>query len=96
MFGRRRIRQLEAEVKVLRDALDWYAVNDNWRRRSTHAKGTPVRWEMSPAQRDHGGRARAATLQADAIRAGKPTVTVTVPAPLDRITSAEELADVLS
>lgn len=60
MFGRKRIRSLEAQLNACREALDWYAVNDNWKRHSTHAKGTPVRWEMSPAQRDHGGRARAA------------------------------------
>lgn len=70
MFARRRIRQLEAEAKVLREAVDWYAVNDNWKRRGIHPRGTPVRWEMSPAQKDHGGRAREAQVKADAIRRG--------------------------
>jgi hypothetical protein len=72
IFGRRRIRQLEAEVKVLRGAVDWYSVNENWKRHSTHAKGTPVRWEMSAAQRDHGGRARAAAESARLIRMQMP------------------------
>ena len=70
MFGRQRIRRLQSEIKVLREAVDWYAVNDNWKRRGIHPKGTPVRFEMSPAQKDHGGRARAAQVQADRIRRG--------------------------
>jgi hypothetical protein len=66
MFGLRRIRQLQAEVAVLRGALDFYAINDNWRRRAKHVKGR--QWELSAAAKDHGARAREALVKADAIR----------------------------
>lgn len=66
MFGRRRIRQLEAEIAVLNAALDFYAVNDNWRRRAKYSKGR--HWEMCAASKDHGARAREALLKAKAIR----------------------------
>lgn len=68
MFGRRRIRQLEAEIAVLITALDFYAINDNWKRRSKYSTGR--HWAMSPAGQDHGGRAREALLKAKAIRRG--------------------------
>jgi hypothetical protein len=66
MFGLRRIRQLQAENAVLRGALDFYAINDNWRRRAKHVKGR--HWELSAAGKDHGARAREALVKADAIR----------------------------
>jgi hypothetical protein len=66
MFGLRRIRQLQAEIAVLRGALDFYAINDNWRRRAKHVKGR--QWELSTAAKDHGARAREALVKADAIR----------------------------
>ena len=73
MFGRRRIRQLEAEIAVLNAALDFYAINDNWKRRAKHTKGR--HWELSAAGKDHGARAREAQLKAKAIRRG-PLATV--------------------
>lgn len=68
MFGLRRIRKLEAEIAVLSAALDFYAINDNWRRRAKHSKGR--HWELSAAGKDHGARAREALLKAKAIRRG--------------------------
>lgn len=66
MFGRRRIRQLQAEITVLSAALDFYAINDNWRRRAKHIKGR--HWELSATGKDHGARAREALMRAAAIR----------------------------
>ena len=56
----RRIRELARQNAELKRALDWYAVGDNWRRRSTHPKGSVrTSWELPPAHQDRGARARA-------------------------------------
>lgn len=55
-----KMRSMRREIAELRRALDWYAVLENWRRRSVHPKGsTRKRWELSPAHKDRGARARA-------------------------------------
>jgi hypothetical protein len=63
MFGRKRIRILEVQVNELHTALSFYADSENWKRRGIHPPGTPVKFEMSPMVKDHGGRARAALMR---------------------------------
>lgn len=60
MPGFRTLLRLRRENRAMRAVLGWYAVVDHWRRRGKHPAGSPRRrWEMAPAHRDRGGRARA-------------------------------------
>jgi len=90
----RTLLRLRRENQAMRAVLGWYAVLDHWRRRGTHPKGTRVRFEMAPAHRDRGGRARAVLTKYPSRRPWsqriaalflrempKPTYTVTVPRP---------------
>lgn len=58
MFGRRRLRQLQAENDALREALAYYADVRHWQRRGANAKGEPRRWIKSRVSVDRGDRAR--------------------------------------
>ena len=58
MLLRLRLRALQRENRVLREALDWYACKVNWRRRGINPKGAPRKWKKSPAAFDRGARAR--------------------------------------
>jgi len=53
------------QVDVMREALLFYACADSYRRRSTHAKGSPKRFGKSPIVIDRGARASRALRQAD-------------------------------
>jgi hypothetical protein len=64
----RRIRQLQRENDALRAALSWYAARSTWRRRAKNPKGTPRRWEKSPAAHDRGDRALRVILQVEGER----------------------------
>jgi hypothetical protein len=66
MFSR--IRQLQQENDALRSALRWYAARSTWRRRAKNPKGTPRRWEKSPAAHDRGERALRVILEIEGER----------------------------
>lgn len=105
MFGRRRLRQLQHENDVLREALGFYAAVRHWQRRGANAKGEPRSWIKPRATVDRGAKARLVllALQPRAARpmahrfrglfraAPKPAPRPTVPAP--RATPLSELAE---
>ena len=64
----RHIRQLKRENDEMRAALRWYAARSTWRRRAKNVKGTPRRWEKSPAAHDRGDRAMRVILRIEAER----------------------------
>lgn len=47
-----------ARIRELERVLNWYADESHWRRRAINSKGSPRRWEKSPAAKDRGARAR--------------------------------------
>lgn len=47
-----------ARIRELERVLNWYADESHWRRRAINPKGSPRRWEKSPAAKDRGARAR--------------------------------------
>jgi hypothetical protein len=62
MFGYRK------QIAILREALEWYANREVYRRRGKHPEGSPVRFDLAPIVPDKGARARRALNKVDVIR----------------------------
>lgn len=55
MFGIKSRRRLLRENAAMREALNWYAAQETWRRKGIHQKGAPrKKWRKSPAAFDRG------------------------------------------
>ncbi|OOG61417.1 hypothetical protein B0E46_15675 [Rhodanobacter sp. B04] len=83
MFGFKSRRRLLRENEVMRQALNWYAAQETWRRKGVHQKGAPrKKWQKSPAAYDRGHLAIRALTRIEEPHSGTWSVTVPDPSPL--------------